>query len=69
VRLARPNGEDPLQGLGAPRPLSEHALEHLLELGAAVAGGLVGSRLFMACLLLGRYLSMLLSIFWSLAQL
>jgi hypothetical protein len=55
--------------LAAARPLSEHALKHLLKLGEAVADGLVGSTLFRAWLLLGRYLSMLLSIFWSFLQL
>ncbi len=31
------------RGLDAARPLSEHALKHLLELGEAIAGGLVRS--------------------------
>jgi hypothetical protein len=46
-----PSSEDPFQDLATALPLSEHALEHLLELGATVTGGA------------GCYLSMLLSIF------
>jgi hypothetical protein len=42
---------------------------YLLKLGEALAGGLVRFSLFRAWLLLDRYLSMLLSIFFSLAKL